>query len=207
MILIKPTTQRGFTLLEMLVSISLFVIMAAMAYSMLSQSIKSSEAVKFNNQQVGNLQFGLSVIEMDFIQLANRPIRNEFGDIEPALILKDDKITFTRAGWDNILNRKRSNLQRVEYEYKDQNLIRRYWLVLDKTIQQEAIETVLIKGITHLDWNLYDTNNKKHNEWPPLSNQSQFSGNTTQLKRLDLELELVGWGEITQLIELVGFSS
>ena len=192
--------QKAFTLLEMLISIAIFALMSAMAYGGLSQLIRSSQQITMSNETLSELQFSLSSIEKDLLQLSNRKIRDEFGDEQPALKLAQDKLTFSRLGWVNFIGAQRSHIQRVEYDLKNDQLIRRYWLSLDQTVEQKPIESVLLHNVKNLSFKIIDAQGELHLSWP---NTTNLKASPASAKAVEMTIELTQWGEITKLIELV----
>ena len=61
-------TEKGFTLIEVLVAISIFSILSALAYGTLNQTITSSEKLEKLNTRMQSLQRGFSQIDQDYIQ-------------------------------------------------------------------------------------------------------------------------------------------
>ncbi len=192
--------QKAFTLLEMLISVAVFALMAAMAYGGLSQLIRSSGQIKESNATLSELQFTLSVIEKDLLQLSNRKVRDEYGDEQAALKLSQDKLTFSRLGWVNFIGAQRSHIQRVEYDIKEDVLIRRYWLNLDQTVEQKPIESILMHGVKSLSFKVIDAKGEEHISWP----NSTINGTlSSPAKAVEMLVELAQWGEIKKLVELV----
>lgn len=197
---VRKPSKNGFTLLEMLISVAVFALMAAMAYGGLSQVIRSSEQIKLSNKTLSELQFTLSSIERDLLQLSNRKIRDEFGDEQAALKLKQDRLTFSRLGWVNFIGAQRSHIQRVEYVLDEDKILRRYWLSLDQTVEQKPIESTLIEGVKSLSFKVIDATGEVHISWP---NSIDVNASLTSAKAIEIVIELNTWGEIKKLIELV----
>jgi len=190
--------QRAFTLLEMLISVAIFALMAAMAYGGLSQVIRSSEQIKNSNQTLSELQFSLSIFEKDILQLTARKVRDEYGDEQPALKLSTNKLLLSRLGWINYIGAQRSHIQRVEYLLKDEKLIRRYWLTLDQSVAQEPIESVLMSDVRSLSFKLIDEQANTISSWPnKLGTQT-----TVKIKAIELIIEMISWGEVKKIFEL-----
>ena len=123
---------KGFTLLEMVVAVAIFAVMAGIAYGGLNQTIKTANQVSESNQRLSELQFAMSYFSRDWLQVSSRKIRNQYGDEESNIVLADNRVSFTRSGWSNLLALKRSSLQRVQYLLIENNLVRRHWLSLDQ---------------------------------------------------------------------------
>ena len=105
--------NTGFTLLELLVSITIFAVMSVMAYGGLSSVISNSESSKIALTRLQEVQQTMVNIERDFSQIAKRDIRDEFGSVRAYLITDDNSdllIEFTRNGRRNPAGLLRSNM-------------------------------------------------------------------------------------------------
>ena len=162
----RSIRNRGFTLLEMVVAVAIFAIMAAIAYTGLNHTIKVGNQVSESNQRLSELQFALSYFSSDWLQVSPRKVRNQYGDEENNIIIADNSVSFTRSGWANLLQRKRSNLQRVQYLLIDNKLVRRHWLSLDQGIGEEPLESVLLHNVNALEVQLVDASEKAIDAWP-----------------------------------------
>ena len=158
--------SSGFTLLEMIVAVAIFAVMAAIAYTGLNQTIKVGNQVSESNLRLSELQFALSYFSRDWLQVSSRKVRNQYGDEENNIIIADNSVSFTRGGWTNILQRKRSNLQRVQYLLVDNKLVRRHWLSLDQGIGEEPLESVLLHNVNALEVHFVDASEKAIDTWP-----------------------------------------
>lgn len=196
----QQAQQSAFTLLEMLISVAVFALMAAMAYGGLSQIIRSSEHIQQSNASLAELQFTLALIEKDILQLSNRKIRDEYGDEQAALIIGQDGIIFSRLGWVNFFDPQRSHIQRLKYSVKEKQLIRQYWTSLDQTIEQKTIQSVLLNRVKNLSIKVIDANKKLHTTWP---RSSDTPATASAAKALEITIELEQWGNVKKLIELL----
>lgn len=165
------TPARGFTLLELLVALSIFTVMAAMAYGGLSSVIEARGQVDAALERGQNLQRAVFRLQADLEQAAARGIRDEFGDPRPALAAEPDAgLAFTRHGWRNPLNEPRPHLQRVRYRIDGENrLLRHHWRVLDRAQDSAPVETVLLEDVERLEWRFLDDNREWRDRWPPLT--------------------------------------
>ncbi|MFO1371275.1 MAG: type II secretion system minor pseudopilin GspJ [Candidatus Competibacteraceae bacterium] len=143
------TPARGFTLLELLVALAVFAIMAIAAYSGLRNVLFTRAAVK-ENRRLAAVQLAVYRLEQDIEQATPRGIRDEYGQPQAAMrggALESDALTMTRAGWDNLLEQPRATLQRVVYRLRDGRLWRLYWDVLDQGGPGEPHETLLLERV------------------------------------------------------------
>lgn len=201
--------QTGFTLLELLVSIGIFALLAAMAYGGLNLIMKESEATDKHATRLAQLQRTFTWLGRDIEQTINRSIRDEFGDKQLALTgveVGRYQLELTRAGWRNPAGRTRSNLQRVAYGVKDEKLVRAYWNVLDRAQDTQPLETVLLDGVIRLEirYLTMQSNNQKEwvDSWPSSALGVQPSEDPPHA--LEVTLETEAEGRITRLFRVPG---
>lgn len=201
---------RGFTLLELLVALSIFALMAAMAYGGLSSVIRIREQVDASLARTQRLQQAVFRIQSDLEQTAARDIRDEFGDPRPALAAEAALgLSLTRNGWRNPLDEPRSHLQRVRYRLDQEGrLLRDHWRVLDRAQDSAPVETVLLEDVTRLEWRFLDGGRQWHDRWPPLTaDTTPANGGDTRLPlAVELRLTTEDRGEIRQLFAIPGTS-
>jgi len=187
--------SRGFTLLEILVAIAIFSIMAVFAYSTLQQVLSTNQHLQKQADDLAQLQFLFGCFLEDVSQLTQRSIRDEFGATEPALIGSSQLLKLTRSGWENPLESKRSNLQRVEWILEGKTLYRQYWTVLDRTRFNQPIKTALLKDIEMLEFRYLDSNNVWQKEFPPKPPAQ------TTIKAVEMSFSLKNWGKLYRIVE------
>lgn len=196
--MMQKSSQHGFTLIEMVVAVAIFAVMSAMAYSGLNHTIKIGAQVGEANQRLAELQFGLAYFSRDWMQVSPRKIRNQYGDEENNIIIEDDSISFTRSGWSNLLQARRSELQRVQYLVIDDNLVRRHWRSLDQGIAEQPLATILIHDVESLEINFINSSELDIPDWPIESSQG---GSPIALK---IDIELARMGSIRRILEIPG---
>ncbi len=190
--------SNGFTLLEMVVAVAIFAVMASIAYSGLNHTIKTGNQVSESNQRLSELQFALSYFSRDWLQVSSRKVRNQYGDEESNIVIEDNSISFTRSGWSNLLQRKRSNLQRVQYLVLDSKLVRRYWLSLDQGIGEEPFDSVMLHNVKTLEINFVDAAEKNIDSWP---NELIQDGSSSPIA-LKIGVEITSLGKTWRYLEV-----
>jgi general secretion pathway protein J len=158
-------TCRGFTLLELLVALSIFGLLATMSYSGLQAVMRQQSQTEVAADRLGELQKLYLIMQRDIEQVVPRPIRDEFGDEQPSL-LGGENFRLTRAGWRNPAGRQRSTLQRVGYAYEDDQLVRYTWSVLDRAQDSEPLVQPLTDAVEQLQIRYLGVDNEWKEQWP-----------------------------------------
>ena len=165
---------RGFTLLELLIAIAIFSIIATFAYAGLNVVLDTKQQTDEHLEALSKMQLGLHLLQMDIEQTVDRPIRNEYGDSEPALRSGGQSellLELTRTGYANPMKLPRSQLQRVGYLLEEETLYRVTWPVLDRAQDSEPRRQTLFSGVDSLTLNFFDKEMKRQTRWPPQSTQ------------------------------------
>ncbi len=198
-------TQTGFTLLEVLVAMALFALMAAMTYGTLNQTLLSSDILSDRMDRLQALQRTVRTLADDLQQLAPRPVRDELGDnYGPSLSTAFQSgfaIELTRGGWNNPMVLPRSTMQRAAYRIEDGALLRYHWNVLDRTLSNEPVIVTLLEEVDSLRFRFFQTDSDFIEQWPP----DNLNGPTNaRLRPLAVEfvLTLENEDEITRFIEI-----
>jgi general secretion pathway protein J len=112
---------RGFTLVEVLVAISIFALIGMASYRVLSSVMMTNERLGARVEQLRTLNRAFWLVQQDVEQLIPRDVRNADGSV-PAksnFLLVDNEaelpLQFTRTGRANPLGLPRSNMQRIAY--------------------------------------------------------------------------------------------
>ncbi len=196
----KITNQYAFTLFEVLVAVSIFALIGTISMTNLLQISRSSERVIDAQKQMADLQFALGYFTKDINQLVNRDIRDQYGDEQPKLQVSTERVTFTRAGWSNLLRHKRSDLQRVEYRLFNNKLQRRYWVQLDQSYSEQVIDQDLLSGVEHFSIQLLTKSEKSYKVWPTDLTSVE---NVSAPVALQLDLEISGFGKVQRIYEII----
>ena len=193
----------GFTLLELLVALSIFGLLAAMAYGGLNSVMTARQGTEQHADRLTRLQMSFLWLGRDIEQAIDRSIRDEYGEAQAAIQSVEYgryQLELTRAGWNNPAGRVRSNLQRVAYGVKDGELIRSYWPVLDRAQDSQPFESVLLDGVQRLELRFLDATNQWHDVWPDTVNIGQPTSG--QPIAVEVTLETEAEGRMTRLFRV-----
>lgn len=113
--------QSGFTLMEVLVAISIFALIGIASYRVLNSVIEADRGVAAHSEQMRGINRAFWLLQQDGEQLVRRDVRDASGVI-PAngnyLLVQGDNelpLQLTRGGRANPLGLPRSSMQRVAY--------------------------------------------------------------------------------------------
>jgi general secretion pathway protein J len=197
----------GFTLIELLVALAIFAVIAVIAYGGLNTVLQVHSHLEQQGTQLAHLQIAFTWLERDLEQIVDRPIRDEYGEKQPAIQGDLQQLELTRAGWRNPAQQPRSTLQRVAYHLEDKSLWRSYWQMLDRAQDSRPLKVDLLSNITELKLRYLDNHLQWHEQWPPtkilkippteVKNQIQ-----PNLKAIEITVTVVGWGQLMRLFRV-----
>lgn len=144
----------GFTLIEVLIALAITAFVAAIAYSSLSTALQAVEATRATARRSYEVNRAWMIISRDLRQFVARPVRDEFGQVEPAMVggpAARFPLSFTHTGWHNPNDIARSNLQRVNYRLEDGVLWRDAFAVLDRAPDTVPQQLRLLEGVEVLE--------------------------------------------------------
>jgi len=189
--------QSGITLLELLVVVAVFAIMSATAYSSLQSSLKAEENFDRSMKELETVQMSLAIFQRDIMQLSPRTVRDALGDSESAVVLLNgQELLFTRGGNFSSMKLDQTELTRVAWSLRDEQLIRSYWHRLDSTQGDQPLSASLLGNVGNLQIRVLDQNGIWHLDWPKAAG--------AKIRALELTLELEDWGEIRRLFPTPG---
>ncbi|MCA1661787.1 MAG: type II secretion system minor pseudopilin GspJ [Novosphingobium sp.] len=128
--------RNGFTLVEMLIALAIFAVIAGGALMLLRFTVDAEIASRDKTQQIAALRRFLSVWNADLAQAVPRPARDAPGVMHNALEAPTGApdgviLRLTRGGWSNFDGAPRPSLQRVEYRWQGGKLLRAGYPFLD----------------------------------------------------------------------------
>lgn len=195
--------SAGFTLVELLIAITIFAVISALAYGGLQSVIRSDQAITAQTKRLQALQQTLLFMQRDMAQLVPRSIRDEFGDRKPALLSQGNMLTqieLTRGGWNNPAMQMRATLQRVGYGLEGRELYRYSWRVLDRAPDSQPERVLLLDGVSEWQWRFLDDNGGWQESWPSLG--SEGGAVDTLPRAVEVKLTLEDMGTVRRIFEM-----
>lgn len=206
--------MRGFTLLEVLIAVAIFVIVGTLALSGYNELSRQSDRLEQSMARIRAVQSTMQRLSQDFMTLEPRPVREPLGDgMQPAL--RADSRTeqlaeFTHSGWSNPAGIARPTLQRVAYRVQNNTLRRDYWTMLDRTLSSPPVSTVMLNKVRSVKLRFMDSTRNWQEQWPPanaaIGTAPSASGDVQAIRPMAVEitLDLEDWGVVTRLVEVSG---
>jgi general secretion pathway protein J len=200
--------QRGFTLLELLVAIAVFAVVALAAYAGWQQVNIVRERAAEQAKRLDDLQRAFYWLSEDFTQAINRPSRDPLGQPMRAMEVSqigENLIEFTRTGWTNPaegISPPRSHLQRVAYQFQDNKLYRRYWYHVDRYADDGDRRRLLVDNVDEVSFRFLDAGGSWSDSWPPVSANPDEA--TPLPRAVEITLRLPDYGELQRLFGLPG---
>ncbi len=190
----------GFTLIEMVIAVAIFAVIGVLAFGGLNAVVNGQESIKVSAQQLKDLQLTFRYLERDLGHFINRPIRDNFGDLQGAIIGDDEKtLSFSHSGWRNPANLVRSKIQRVTYEFSENALTRYTWSHLDGAEPEDSFESVILENVESFKLRYLQDDNSWHPTWPPVGSGGRV---IEPPKTLEVIIKYENWDEIKRLFVL-----
>ncbi|NNJ92080.1 MAG: type II secretion system minor pseudopilin GspJ [Gammaproteobacteria bacterium] len=192
-----PSRHSGFTLLELLIAIAVFSLVSVMSYSGLKTVIDSNNHIQLKSDQYQQLDRLFLLMQQDFYQMIDRPVRDAFGDPQPALIANGGSagffLEFTRAGALNIANPQVPLLRRVAYLLDNGIVKRRSWQVLDRLQSSEFLDVELLDNVADMEVSFF------YDDWKTQIQRQNVPSGQGLPKAIAISLVVEGIGSIRRV--------
>jgi len=158
--------ENGFTLVELMVSLMIFGMLAAAGVGLLSFSVRAQEAAERRLGDLAQLRRASTLMAADLGQAAPRLHRDDNGAPLPAVTGGGASIGFVRRGWENVDGVPRSSLQRVEYRLAGGKLERLSWPMVDGAAPRAAV--AMLDGVRGLSFRYRMPAGDWRDRWEPV---------------------------------------
>jgi general secretion pathway protein J len=187
--------ERGFTLVEMLIALSIFGMLTAAGVTLLTLTARTQETSDRLLAELGEIRRTGALLDADLAQAAPRLHRDRAGAARPAFAGGTGEapllLAFVRRGWDA---GEGATLQRVAWRLRDGRLERLSWSRVDGG--GEPVAMALLDGVRAARLRYRDEEGAWRERWDPTD--------PTRLPRaLELVVESETHGLVRQLF-LVG---
>lgn len=162
---VSRNRERGFTLVELMVTLLIFGMLAAAGVGLLRFSVDAQAATKTRLNAMASERRIESLIASDTAQAVPRVTRNEAGDPVQAFEGGPNGFTLVRAGVDPLDESSRPSLQKVGYRLEGGRLVRQVWPMLDGA--HPAAPSIIAERVAAVTWR-YRAKDGWRALWDPL---------------------------------------
>lgn len=142
----RSPNQRGFTLVEMMVALFIFALIAAAGVGLLQSSVTTQAMVRDRLGGMGDINRLRAIMTADLAQSVARPTRGVDGGPVPAFAGAADGFALVQGGAQSLDNAARPRLQKIRYALENGGWTRRAAPTLDGSDWGEP--TLLAKDVS-----------------------------------------------------------
>jgi general secretion pathway protein J len=128
---LRRSAEHGFTLVEVMIALMIFGMIAAAGVAILSFSVRAQGATNAKLDQVSGIARLNAALAADLAQAQDRPARDERGVLRPAFTGEPQAITLVRGGWSNFDGAPRASVQKAQWRLEGGAIVRQGWPMLD----------------------------------------------------------------------------
>jgi general secretion pathway protein J len=121
---VRRYAEHGFTLVEVMVALLIFGMIAAAGVGILSFSVRAQAVTGAKLDDAAALGRTMSILSADLAQAVNRPARDEGGTVRPGFVGEGATVALVRLGWSNVDAAPRSTAQKVTWRVANGSLER-----------------------------------------------------------------------------------
>ncbi|OLF36155.1 type II secretion system minor pseudopilin GspJ [Psychrobacter sp. Cmf 22.2] len=203
--------QHGFTLLELMVAMAIFAMLAVAGWQVFDGVNRARERAQFHADQLAVLQYAYLQLQQDMGQIIayqapstqnssangsnlNTNTNSEQDSVaaEPFMSLNGEQLSFVRFADPDPSYQTSPSLQRVEYVFTDQRLIRRQYNSIESGADSVSLDTILLSGVTAARWQAYLP--EVSNDFPSAGKQQINNNNSNNLNIDEAETVLLPKG-------------
>ena len=170
---LRRNSQRGFTLIETLIALSLLAIISVMSFQAIEFVINADERSRDKESGAAEIQRAWQIIHRDLMHLRNRPFKDGLGGTEPAYISDSDQfgVRFSRGGGPMIATNP-SGIRRIYYSLSSSGqLLRQSWGISESPRYSDGITLVVLDEVLEVLFEQLDDAKGYAVIWPPASRQ------------------------------------
>ncbi|TXD97618.1 type II secretion system protein GspJ [Psychrobacter frigidicola] len=167
--------QRGFTLLELMVAMAIFAMLAVSGWQVFDSVNRARERAQYHADNLAVLQYAYLQLQQDMGQVIayqapaaqnnnaentpnpSNPNSNQAAVIvtEPFMSLDGEHVSFVRFADPDPRYQNSPSIQRIEYILADERLIRRQYTSVQEGRDSISLDTILLEGISAGRWQAY----------------------------------------------------
>jgi general secretion pathway protein J len=182
--------NRGFTLIEVIVALSIFAVLSIIGYKGISSLVQTKERVEVEDAKWQQIILFFDRFELDVKQSVNRPIRTREDTVEPAWLGRPSfagedgaQLVFSRFGDPEQLGFL-MDTRRVGYRLHDGAIELLIWPSLDVAPSAKPEVFKVLTHVAQISFSYLSTDGRWLNAWPEATvttQQKSFAPSAVQL--------------------------
>lgn len=195
-----PRRARAFALVELLVALAIFAVIGAIAWRSLAAVTRTRETIRVESERLADAQFAIALLERDLRQAVARPVRDEYGQPQPALAGSRERVELTSHAFASPYGGPRPQLARIVYAREEDGFARAAFPALDRAPSTRAVRRVLAAGVESVRLRYADGEARWFDEWPPRPQRAMLE---RMPRAVEFSLQFEGLGTIRRVVDLV----
>lgn len=144
-------SQAGFTLIEVLIALSIFAVISVMSYQALNTLVFTEQQSRTTLTTLTELQRAIMIWERDLRQAAPRGITDDFNSTQPSMRTGEGiLLEWSANNYYDWSGKSSHTLQRIRYRFNEGKLIREVWVYPDYTRNTEPQSLVLLDNLINV---------------------------------------------------------
>ncbi|MFN7222373.1 MAG: type II secretion system minor pseudopilin GspJ [Burkholderiales bacterium] len=206
----RTHSVRGFTLVEVLVALTIFALLSILGYRTLSSLLDTRERMQAQSNLLRDQSLLFTRMEGDFNALLARPIVNGDNQTEATLriataqLADEASLRMTRAGY-AAAEGVAAAPQRVGYRLREGNLELLIWDGLDIAPRAAPNAYIALRGVREFRLRVLDTRGQWHSTWPISAGGTITSDAPTMValpRAIEVTIAVDGAAPITRLFSV-----
>ncbi len=157
-------TERGFTLLELMVAMAIFAALAVSGWQVFDSVNRARDRAQIHAERLAELQFAYLQLQQDLSQIVPYQIpieptadTNQEQQLDPKPFTKLDAISFSFVRFADPDPRFQSSpaLERIAYVFDNERLIRRQYFLTEDKNSAPSLDSVILTQVTEGRWQAY----------------------------------------------------
>ena len=164
-------SQHGFTLLELMVAMAIFAMLAVAGWQVFDSVNRARERAQFHADNLAVLQYAYLQLQQDMGQIIpyqalssqNSAATNDTNPNgqantpapEPFMSVDGERVSFVRFADPDPRYQSSASVQHIEYVFADERLIRRQYSSIGGGSNSVSLDSILLEGVTAARWQAY----------------------------------------------------